>query len=514
MTPYASQANWMASLDDSVLLSELTLPGTHDTMAWRKSSFRDISICHEKGLMAQLQCGARFLDLRLCYVRKGRNAANFSLHHGADYQEAYLDSRTDHSANPECTSFVLDDCARFLAFNPSECIVAIIKQENSKAVPSAFGQALQAIFAGWPRSLFYAGEAVPTLGTVRGKIVLVFINELDFKKARTPLFRDQVVINGTPTRRQVSRYGMYWGTLDYDAKQPATETPRTIPVSVENHWKEYETSAKKKYVKANLDAALRDVTGRWFVTYTSASQAASLEDYPKPYAEVMIPWLESYVATKAGRALNHRKLGTVLMDYPSQEVMSRIITFAQTAHRAPNSRTTPKTYSTPWLYDARPGQVDLTLREVEENAIDIPVRSGVKRVEALYDNDYGLVNLRLSDMAGKAIKPWGKSYGSRSRGSGWFSGDFDGTYVHSDLGAQPSAKIDGLQFRYRADRYLIDFRVSRSGKWGPWVCGTKAKKGDFTTTEPVGTRRLDWVATRRQGGKGLVDAQSGYTRLP
>ena len=214
-TPYESQANWMSRVSDSVLLSELTLPGTHDTMAWQYSSWGDVSICHDKGLMAQLQCGVRFLDLRLCYVKNGKLAANFALHHAGDYQNAYFDFLTDHSKNPECTSFVLDTCSEFLQFNPTECIVMTLSQENSSETPAKVGAALNAIFKLHSRKLFYADDAVPALNDVRGKIVLITLGDLDLAKANSPLFIS------SPTKQ----YGMYWGSLEYDAKQPQGEGP-------------------------------------------------------------------------------------------------------------------------------------------------------------------------------------------------------------------------------------------------------------------------------------------------
>jgi len=495
-TPYENQSNWMSRVDDSVLLSELTLPGTHDSMSWQYSSWEDLSITHEKGLMAQLQCGARFLDLRLCWVQKGANQANFSLHHSGDYQNAYFDGMTDHSENPECTSFVLDTCIQFLELNPTECLVMTLKRENSTESATKYGQAFQAIFDKRPRQLFYAEAAVPKLKDVRGKMVLITLNELDFAKANTPLFTDN----------QVKKYGMFWGNLDYDATQPQGETQRTVALSVENHWQEYYPSNKQKYVKTNLDAALADAQGRWFVTYLSASQFARDTTYPKGYADEMNPWLESYLKTNAAQAANGKKLGTLLMDYPTQENMKRLVEFAQKAHPG-NVKVT--NFTMPWLYDAYPGQVDLTLRKVEENGVQVPSASRVTKVEVLDQDGYGLVNLRLFDDRGNVIEPWAKSYSNGKLGGGWVSPDFDGTLRS---GGDQAAAIDGLQFGYRADQYLVDLRVSQNRAWAPWVCGAKNVK--LTSTQPAGGGQLTWLATRRQAKKGLVDAQSGYFILP
>jgi 1-phosphatidylinositol phosphodiesterase len=501
MTAYENQSRWMSKVSDSTLLSELTLPGTHDTMAWQYSSWEDISICHEKGLMAQLQCGARFLDLRLCWVQKGTNDANFSLHHSGDYQNAYFDGLTDHSENPECTSFVLDTCAEFLELNPSECIVVTLKRESSSKSASKYGDAFHDIFAKRPRKLFYAEGVVPALKDVRGKIVLITLNELDFENASTPLFTDQ----------RVDKYGMFWGSLEYDGTQPAGQTPRTVPLSVENHWQEYYPSDKQKYVKTNLDAALVDTQGRWFVTYTSASQFARKSTYPKKYADEMNPWLEAYFKANAAQAVKRKKLGTLLMDYPTQGNMKRLIEFAQKAHPGSFKVTT---FTTPWLYDAYPGDVDLKLRDVEENGIRLANNASVKKVEVMSQDDYGLVNLRLLDAKGSPITPWGTSHSHSGLGDGWVSPDFDGK--RKDSGSKATA-IDGFQFRYRGDHYLSDLRVSRNRVWSPWLCGAKwdgVKTTKLTTSMRTGRRRLRWLAVRRQAKKGLVDAQTGYDILP
>ena len=66
-TPATSHKNWMSALPDSMLISELSIPGTHD--AGCISQYGDVSSgyadCQDAKIIDQLKAGVRFFDLRV-----------------------------------------------------------------------------------------------------------------------------------------------------------------------------------------------------------------------------------------------------------------------------------------------------------------------------------------------------------------------------------------------------------------------------------------------------------------
>jgi hypothetical protein len=170
----AANPDWMRGLAGSRSLASLSLPGTHETMAihggaWTQAQedFGDSG----GTLAAQLTAGIRMIDIR-ARVNDGNT---FTIHHGAGYQNANFDD-------------VLGRLAAFLAAHPGETVLMRLKQECTGEVGScadASGQnSFTQIFDSYVaknRALWWtpgvSGDAaVPTLGEVRGKVVLVVMN--------------------------------------------------------------------------------------------------------------------------------------------------------------------------------------------------------------------------------------------------------------------------------------------------------------------------------------------------
>jgi len=105
-------ANWMSLVDDSKMLSELSIPGTHDSAAMKRPGFDDERLTTQtRTLREQLEAGVRFLDLRCGYVNK-----EFGLYH------------EDTSLHLSFTE-ARDVCKQFLDDHPTETIIASIKNE-------------------------------------------------------------------------------------------------------------------------------------------------------------------------------------------------------------------------------------------------------------------------------------------------------------------------------------------------------------------------------------------------
>lgn len=153
-------SEWMRGVPGAKKLSELSIPGTHD------SGSRDPAIddafqktrltTQTRSVKKQLEDGIRFLDIRVRYID-----GKFALYH------------EDVSVNLDFEK-VRIDCKRFLAAHPKETIIMSIKEEST-AIRNTAGVTFQDRFDQYinvERDLWYLVNTIPKLRDVRGKIVL------------------------------------------------------------------------------------------------------------------------------------------------------------------------------------------------------------------------------------------------------------------------------------------------------------------------------------------------------
>ncbi|MFM9368009.1 phosphatidylinositol-specific phospholipase C [Streptomyces sp. Da 82-17] len=262
--------DWMAGLGDGTALAALTIPGTHDSGA----RFGGLWVeCQNTTIAEQLTSGIRFLDVR-CRAIDG----SFAIHHGAFYQELMFGD-------------VLIACRDFLSAHPSETVLMRVKQEYSEVGDAEFG----AVFTdyldarGW-RSLFHIGDALPTLGQARGKVVLLADN------------------GGLPG-------GIRWGDTSVFAVQD-----------------DYMAEPFAKWPK--IEAHFREAAGRPGPCYINfVSTAAGLP--PRWNADRLNPQVHELLD---GEGTAWRGLGIVPMDYPNTRsgLVDSLI-----RHNAPATTTAP-----------------------------------------------------------------------------------------------------------------------------------------------------------------------------
>ncbi|KXY85247.1 phosphatidylinositol-specific phospholipase C domain-containing protein [Bacillus sp. FSL W7-1294] len=166
--------NWMKDIDDYVLLSQISIPGTHETMAknpWGHDILPGnnfMGVCQSLSLSAQLNAGIRYIDIR-CYYESsksdaGISAPSFSIHHEVINENKALGAD------------VLSVVASFLQNNPSETILMRIKQEKTKESDTTFSNTFQK-YVDQYKSYFWDSNnqtSIPKLGEVRGKIVVLY----------------------------------------------------------------------------------------------------------------------------------------------------------------------------------------------------------------------------------------------------------------------------------------------------------------------------------------------------
>lgn len=177
--------NWMSYLEDSRKLSELTLPGTHDSMTYTitKGLIKGLSNevlegivgsltlgglitveviyrctnCQTLTLSEQLEAGIRFLDIRL---RKDGNKL-----------EAYHGGIRLHVNFGE----IQDTCVSFLKANPGETIIMSIKNEDKgrENTEDIYSSLWPSIHSDAYRDFWYTEDRIPCLAEVRKKVVLM-----------------------------------------------------------------------------------------------------------------------------------------------------------------------------------------------------------------------------------------------------------------------------------------------------------------------------------------------------
>lgn len=153
----SNNADWMSGLRDNARLSELSIPGTHDSMSHRSDlSFIDNTRTQTMNLQQQLNSGIRYIDIRVKYTDTG-----FPLHHGIVYLGYDFED-------------VLKTVQSFLQQHPGETIIMRLKQENSSASDSQMKTVFDTYYTRY-ENLFWSptGEKDPTLGSMRGKLVLL-----------------------------------------------------------------------------------------------------------------------------------------------------------------------------------------------------------------------------------------------------------------------------------------------------------------------------------------------------
>jgi 1-phosphatidylinositol phosphodiesterase len=155
---------WMAALPDTLPLSAISIPGTHNSHTYYRA-LPSVK-CQHVDVQTQLENGIRFLDIRVQPAHAtDRTKKDLYLVHGA-----FPISLT----GPKYLAPVLETCTAFLAANPSETILVSLKREGTGAATDAHLAHILATHYIAPQSTaWYTARTIPYLGAARGKLVLV-----------------------------------------------------------------------------------------------------------------------------------------------------------------------------------------------------------------------------------------------------------------------------------------------------------------------------------------------------
>jgi 1-phosphatidylinositol phosphodiesterase len=283
--PITVPARWMARLPDTSLLSQLTLPGTHESCT---AGLVPQASAQDWSLLNQLNHGVRYVDIRCRHIQD-----TFAIHHDFVFTGLFFGEG------------VRDVCVNFLIANPTECIVMQIKHEYSDDNNTkTFQQVLDGYLQGF-ESFFYLDNHIPALGQVRGKIVVVrrFNTDSNAPRGLEPLtWQDNATFDVSYTAADGETV-----TFHIQDQYDVSIVPDTI-------------NGKWNAVQALLDRAKADASSAWYINFASGS---SISGFGKPIdvAARINPQLWNYLG---GAPFAHR-LGTLMLDFPNDDMIRRII---------------------------------------------------------------------------------------------------------------------------------------------------------------------------------------------
>merc|ERR1711935_812067 len=99
-----------------MLLTSMSIPGTHETMAIGSSSAFGIDKCQTLSLEQQLDAGVRAIDIRVKYDRQG--VCELDIYHGNHYQNRNWD-------------YVVQTLEQWIRRNPTEFVLVFAQHENA-----------------------------------------------------------------------------------------------------------------------------------------------------------------------------------------------------------------------------------------------------------------------------------------------------------------------------------------------------------------------------------------------
>lgn len=295
MAANISSTDWMETVPDETKLSNMSIPGTHDSCT-QYVDMRYIFQCQDASVATQLIYGYRYLDMRLV-LEKRSGQETLVLKHSI--------ARCKTSNSPFAGTLTLDDVLRdvsaFLDAHPTETVILCMKAENSKDDVAEIQKVLYETIGKDPERWYLKNE-IPTLGEVRGKIVLA------------TRFDDKFPVG-------FERCGLYFGWADQGDRTVLSDPTANSVINdretlcVQDRYN-YDTDDKIDAIHTCLDNS-RAAENTFFLNFTSTSGSGKV-GHPKEYAKRINLDLYDY-DWQAGTAY-----GVVIVDFAPKKIAEKI----------------------------------------------------------------------------------------------------------------------------------------------------------------------------------------------
>ena len=287
--------NWMENIPDETKLSSMSIPGTHDSCT-QNVDMRYIFQCQDASIATQLKYGYRYLDMRLVLEKRSGQETLVLKHNIARCKVSDSPfSRTLTLAE------VLKDVYAFLDEHQSETVIMCMKAENSKDDVAAVQKALYEMI-NQASERWYLKNEIPTLGAVRGRIVLA------------TRFDDKLQVGS-------DRCGLYFGWADQGDRTVLTDPTAESVINgretlcVQDRYN-YDVGDKITAIRTCLDSS-RAADDTFFLNFTSTSGSGAV-GHPKEYAKDINLDLYAY-EWEAGKAY-----GVVIVDFGPKKIAEKI----------------------------------------------------------------------------------------------------------------------------------------------------------------------------------------------
>lgn len=287
--------NWMENIPDETKLSSMSIPGTHDSCT-QNVDMRYIFQCQDASIATQLKYGYRYLDMRLVLEKRSGQETLVLKHNIARCKVSDSPcSRTLTLAD------VLKDVYAFLDEHPSETVIMCMKAENSKDDVAAVQKALYEMID-QASERWYLKNEIPTLGAVRGRIVLA------------TRFDDKLQVGS-------DRCGLYFGWADQGDRTVLTDPTAESVINgretlcVQDRYN-YDVGDKITAIRTCLDSS-RAADDTFFLNFTSTSGSGAV-GHPKEYAKDINLDLYAY-EWEAGKAY-----GVIIVDFGPKKIAEKI----------------------------------------------------------------------------------------------------------------------------------------------------------------------------------------------
>ena len=287
--------NWMENIPDETKLSSMSIPGTHDSCT-QNVDMRYIFQCQDASIATQLKYGYRYLDMRLVLEKRSGQETLVLKHNIARCKVSDSPfSRTLTLAD------VLKDVYAFLDEHPNETVIMCMKAENSKDDVAAVQKALYEMI-NQASERWYLKNEIPTLGAVRGRIVLA------------TRFDDKLQVGS-------DRCGLYFGWADQGDRTVLTDPTAESVINgretlcVQDRYN-YDVGDKIPAIRTCLDSS-RAADDTFFLNFTSTSGSGAV-GHPKEYAKDINLDLYAY-EWEAGKAY-----GVVIVDFGPKKIAEKI----------------------------------------------------------------------------------------------------------------------------------------------------------------------------------------------
>jgi len=295
--------DWMSNIPDDKYLSELTIPGTHNSYARfghesddtfdlfasaigriANLATKPFAKCQDWTIKKQLEQGIRFFDVRFRPYKHF-----FTVHHGDIFQQAYGGD-------------VFKDFKNFLKKNPTETVLISYKDEtngNTRIDPEPGSEDFKTILKSYLYDnrykpwIYQNHTFIPRLGEARGK--MVFIDKEGHGGWGLPRYKLEVKDD--------------WKSLFYAHSIPGVGAKVQVlnPIKISGIQKNMRDAGKSH--------------SKLYMTFCSGSDA--IRQSNRAVANMLNPKVQSYVRSFSGN--KNEVFGAVIFDFPTPAIIRSLI---------------------------------------------------------------------------------------------------------------------------------------------------------------------------------------------